>query len=80
MSGVVSFKTRQVRLGSLLLIMIPNYLLLSQLGWLNFMSAMVVPQLASAFAINVLLRHMRAFPTELDDAACIDGVGNRSLL
>jgi ABC-type glycerol-3-phosphate transport system permease component len=56
--------------------MIPNYVLLSQLGWLNTMAALVVPQLASAFAIILLRQYLRGFPHELLDAAHMDGASS----
>ncbi|WP_029089268.1 carbohydrate ABC transporter permease [Brevibacterium album] len=53
--------------------MIPNYLMVSQLGLLNTVAGVVVPNLVSAFGVLLLLQHMRAFPSELLDAAQIDG-------
>lgn len=53
--------------------MIPNYILLARLGWLNTLAALVVPQLATAFAVLLLRQHMKGFPRELIDAARIDG-------
>lgn len=60
--------------------MIPNYLLVSQMGLLNTIAGVVVPNLVSAFGVLMLMQHMRAFPGELLDAAKIDGRGSwRSL-
>jgi ABC-type glycerol-3-phosphate transport system permease component len=56
--------------------MIPNYLLVSQLGLLNTVAGVVVPNLVSAFGVIMLMQHMRAFPGELLDAAKIDGRGS----
>ncbi|WP_349828074.1 carbohydrate ABC transporter permease [Brevibacterium litoralis] len=53
--------------------MIPNYLLVSQMGLLNTIAGVVVPNLVSAFGVLMLVQHMRAFPGELLDAAKIDG-------
>ncbi|GIW05739.1 MAG: ABC transporter permease [Dehalococcoidia bacterium] len=61
-------------------IMIPNYVLLSRLGWLNTLQGLVVPQLATAFGIILLRQHMKAFPRELLDAARIDGAGSWRVL
>jgi len=60
--------------------MIPNYILLARLNWLNSMAALVVPQLATAFAIVLLRQHMKAFPRELLDAAEIDGANSWRIL
>ncbi len=53
--------------------MIPNYLLVSQLGLLNTIAGVVVPNLCSAFAVLLLRQHLQAFPRDLVDAARIDG-------
>ncbi|MCS7002326.1 MAG: carbohydrate ABC transporter permease, partial [Dehalococcoidia bacterium] len=46
-------------------IMIPNYVLVAQLGWLNTIWGLVVPQLATAFGIILMRQHMKSFPREL---------------
>lgn len=56
--------------------MIPNYVLLARLGWLNTLAALVVPQVAAAFAIILLRQYMKGFPRELLDAARIDGASS----
>jgi ABC-type glycerol-3-phosphate transport system permease component len=53
--------------------MIPNYLLVSQLGLLNTVAGVVLPQLCSAFAVMMLRQHLESFPKELLDAAQMDG-------
>jgi ABC-type glycerol-3-phosphate transport system permease component len=53
--------------------MIPNYVLLNQLGLLNTLAGVVVPTLCSSFAVILLRQHMQAFPRELLDAARMDG-------
>jgi ABC-type glycerol-3-phosphate transport system permease component len=53
--------------------MLPNYVLLSHLGLLNTLSGIIVPQLASALGILLLRQHMNGFPTELFDAARVEG-------
>jgi len=60
--------------------MIPNYVLLARLGWLNSMAALVVPQVASAFAIILLRQYMKGFPRELIDAARMDGASSWRIL
>jgi ABC-type glycerol-3-phosphate transport system permease component len=61
-------------------IMIPNYVLLSRLGWLNTMAGLVIPQLATAFGIILMRQYMKSFPRELLDASVIDGAGNWRIL
>lgn len=53
--------------------MIPNYILVSQLGLLGTVGGVVIPQLAGAFAVLLMVQHMRAFPRELLEAAQLDG-------
>jgi ABC-type glycerol-3-phosphate transport system permease component len=48
--------------------MIPNYVFLARLGWLNTLAALVVPQVAAAFAIILLRQYMKGFPSEPFDA------------
>ncbi|MPY94282.1 MAG: ABC transporter permease subunit [Acidimicrobiia bacterium] len=55
--------------------MIPNFVLLARLGWLNSVWAIVVPQLSAALAVIMLRQHLMSFPRELLDAARMDGAG-----
>ena len=56
--------------------MLPNYVLVAQLGWIDTLAALVVPQLAAAFAVVLMRQYMRAFPRDLLDAAQLDGASN----
>jgi sn-glycerol 3-phosphate transport system permease protein len=60
--------------------MIPNYVLVSNLGWLDSLTAIIVPQVASAFAVMLLFQSVKAFPQELIDAARIDGANDWGIL
>lgn len=60
--------------------MIPNYILLSRLGWLNTLFALIVPQIASAFSILLLYQAVNGFPKELIDSARIDGANSWTTL
>ncbi|MGW8482581.1 carbohydrate ABC transporter permease [Microbacterium sp. NPDC055903] len=53
--------------------MIPNYVLVSQMGLLGTIGGVVIPQLAGAFAVLLMVQHMRAFPRELIEASQLDG-------
>ncbi|UUP18659.1 carbohydrate ABC transporter permease [Nitratireductor thuwali] len=55
---------------------IPTYLLTAQLGWLNTMQGLVVPGLASAFGLFLLIQFMRTIPKEMVEAARLDGAGH----
>lgn len=53
--------------------MIPNYVRISDMGLLNSILGVAVPQLAAAFAVIMLRQHLDSFPRELLDAAEMDG-------
>lgn len=61
-------------------IMIPNYVLAAQLGLINTITALILPHLASAFAILLLVQAMRSFPNEIMEAAHMDGAGHWRIL
>jgi len=52
---------------------VPTYLLTAKLGWLNTMQGLVVPGLASAFGLFMLIQFMRTLPREMLEAARLDG-------
>jgi len=60
--------------------MLPNYVVLSRLGWLDTLAALVVPHLGSAFAIVLLRQFMKGFPLELIEAARLDGANSWATL
>lgn len=53
--------------------MLPNYVLLLQLGLLNTLGGVVVPNLCSALGVILLRQHLDGFPKELLEAAKMDG-------
>lgn len=62
-----------------IVILIPQYLLVAKLHWLNTIQGLVVPGLASAFGLFVMTQYMESLPLELFDAAKIDGCNHFSL-
>jgi len=54
--------------------MIPNYLILKQLGWLNTYQGMIVPAMVNATFIFMMRQFFINFPKELEEAAAIDGL------
>lgn len=52
---------------------IPTYLITAQLGWINTMQGLVVPGLASAFGLFMLVQFMKAIPKDMIEAARLDG-------
>lgn len=60
--------------------MIPNYVLASRLGLLDTLTGLVVPHAAAAFAVLMLYHAMKSFPTEVVEAARMDGAGRWRIL
>lgn len=60
--------------------MLPLFLLMSQLGWINTYQALTVPFIANAFAVFFLRQFFRTIPQELEEAARIDGAGRLRVL
>ncbi|PRZ44421.1 carbohydrate ABC transporter membrane protein 2 (CUT1 family) [Antricoccus suffuscus] len=56
--------------------MLPNYLLLHQLGLLNTLAGVVLPTMCSVLAVLMLRQHLDSFPKELVAAAKMDGLSS----
>lgn len=54
--------------------MIPNYLILKELGWLNSYQGMIVPAMINATFIFMMRQFFINFPKELEEAAQLDGL------
>lgn len=72
-SGLVYSMIALTWLVPLQVVMIPNYLLVAQMGLLDSVVALVLPHFASALCIMLLAQSMRAFPKEVIEAARMDG-------
>lgn len=55
--------------------MIPTYLMVNQMDWLNTFQGVIAPHLASGYAIFLLRQAFLAVPQALTDASEIDGCG-----
>ncbi|NDL58736.1 carbohydrate ABC transporter permease [Phytoactinopolyspora mesophila] len=53
--------------------LMPNYLIIDRLGWLDTIWALVVPGAAGAFGVFFLRQFFAMLPDELEEAALIDG-------
>ncbi|MGP4007270.1 carbohydrate ABC transporter permease [Streptomyces sp. 4N124] len=78
------FPGRKVLFGTLLVFMmlplqlavLPQFLLMSEIGWVGMLKALALPALANAFGIFWLHQYIQnGVPDELLDAARIDGAG-----
>lgn len=55
------------------LFLVPVFLILSWLGWLDTPAALIVPAVAGGFGVFMLSSFMRAIPASIEEAALIDG-------
>lgn len=55
------------------ILLVPVYLILNRLGWLDSPLALIVPAGAGAFGVFLLHQFYLGIPRELEDAAAIDG-------
>jgi multiple sugar transport system permease protein len=53
--------------------LIPNFLIVSKLGWLDSLWALIVPSAGGAFGVFFLRQFFLGLPTELEEAALLDG-------
>jgi multiple sugar transport system permease protein len=60
--------------------MIPSFLMLHWLGWIDSYAALIVPGLASAFGTFLLRQFFLSIPRDLEDAASIDGCSRFGVL
>ena len=61
-------------------VLIPTFLIVRHMGLIDNISALIVPNLASAFGIFMLRQFFRTLPIELEEAARIDGCSRLGVL
>ncbi len=59
--------------------LIPVFMVIVRIGWVNTYQALIIPGLASAFGIFLMRQYMLSIPDELLDAARMDGAGDLRL-
>jgi multiple sugar transport system permease protein len=59
--------------------LIPNFLIVKYLGWIDTYQALIIPQIFTAFGTFLLRQFFLTIPNELEDAARIDGASNFSI-
>lgn len=55
--------------------LIPTFLILKTLGWLNSYQGLIVPSIVNATFIFMMRQFFVKFPKELEEAAALDGLG-----
>lgn len=56
-------------------LVVPAFVLIQQLGWVNSYQALIIPWAFSALGAFLLRQFFTSIPQELDDAARVDGAG-----
>ncbi|MGB9741722.1 MAG: carbohydrate ABC transporter permease [candidate division WOR-3 bacterium] len=56
--------------------LVPSYMILFKLGWIDTYAAMIVPWTVNIFSIFLLRQHIKQLPQDLFDAARIDGASS----
>jgi multiple sugar transport system permease protein len=59
-------------------VIVPQYVIFAQLGWINTFLPLVVPKFLAtdAFFVFLMVQFIRGIPRELDEAARLDGAGH----
>jgi len=57
-------------------LLIPNYLIVDSLGWVDKLWALIVPGAASAFGVFFLRQFFLSLPPDLEEAALLDGANH----
>jgi multiple sugar transport system permease protein len=86
--GAMEFRGRQILfvlyLATMMIpfevIMIPNYLIVAYLGWMNSYRALIVPWMANVFSVFLLTQFFRGLPRDFFEAAQLDGCGHWQFL
>jgi len=60
--------------------LVPSFIILSKLGWVDTYLALIVPWLAQIFSIFLLRQQFRTIPNDYYDAALIDGCSRMGFL
>ena len=60
--------------------MLPNYLTVADLGWLNTYQGIIVPSASVAFGTFLFRQHFLTLPAEILEAARLEGAGHLQLL
>ncbi len=61
-------------------ILVPLYLVVRNLGWLNSYQGLIIPQAVTAFGIFLMRQHIMTIPDDFLDAARMDGASELGIL
>lgn len=60
--------------------LIPSFIIMKWLGWLNTYQGLIVPRLVAAFGVFLMRQFFVSLPRDIEDAARIDGCGRFGVL
>jgi multiple sugar transport system permease protein len=60
--------------------LVPSYMIIKTLDWVDHYPALIVPFLANAFGVFLIRQYFRTIPRELEEAARLDGCGRLRFL
>jgi len=60
--------------------LVPSYLIMRSLNWIDHYQALIVPFLANAFGVFMIRQSFRSVPREMEEAAKLDGCGRLRFL
>jgi multiple sugar transport system permease protein len=78
--GVIYFVLLATLMVPLQVVLIPTFLIVKELGLIDRLGALVVPNLVNVFGIFLLTQFFRTLPIELEEAARIDGASRLKIL
>lgn len=58
------------------ILLLPNFLIIRQLGWFDSYWALIIPPAFSAFSTFLMRQYFRSIPLDLDEAARMDGASS----
>lgn len=61
-------------------VLLPNFMTVARLGWINSYAGLIVPGFGSVFAMFLLRQHMLTLPKDIIDAARADGARHLRIL
>ncbi|MFW6134331.1 MAG: carbohydrate ABC transporter permease [Elusimicrobiota bacterium] len=62
------------------ILIVPLFVMISRLGWINTYQGLIVPMIANGFGIYLFRQFFKKVPWELEEAAAIDGASRWSTL
>ena len=62
------------------ILVIPVFVVLAKLAWINTYWALIVPSVANGFGIFLFTQFFRTIPVELEEAATLDGASRLAIL